>query len=364
MKKILIIAGVIIAAIIAGIIVINNYDMNTPANTSTKVGLLLNNTHDDKSWCQSHYDAILSSAEELDLEITYRENITADNLSANIDTLINDGCEIIIASSFDFSDGIVAAAEKYPEVYFLHATGTGSAKNLSTYFGRMYQARYLCGIVAGMQTENNRIGYVAAFPISEVNRGINAFALGVRHVNPEAEVYVSWTYSWDDDDAAAIASDTLIDDYGIDLLTLHTDSISPLEIAEQRGIMSIGYHLDNSSSFPNSYLTAATWDWENFYTTHIRRCMQGKFEGQHYWQGIETEMVSLAPFSDKVDSDTAEAVQQQKELMLNGTFDVFYGPVTDNNGVLRVGAEESMTDNAMLNEFNWYVEGVTLTDDK
>jgi len=253
---------------------------------------------------------------------------------------------------------MVDAAEKYPEIYFLHATGTGSDKNMSTYFGRIYQIRYLCGIVAGLQTETNEIGYVAAFPIPEVNRGINAFTLGVRSVNSEATVYVSWTYSWHDDTSAAEATNKLLDNHNIDVLTMHSDSLMPLEIAEERGVMSIGYNYDNSRNYPETYLTAAVWDWEEFYTPIILKCLQGKFEGKHYWEGIDTGMVSLAPLTDKVNDETEAIVLQEMERISSGTYDVFYGPIYDNEGNLRVEEGECMTDNAMLNEFDWYVEGV------
>ena len=269
-------------------------------------------------------------------------------------------CKIIIANSFGFGDAVTAAAEKYPEIYFLHATGVGEGKNLSTYFGRMYQIRYVSGIVAGLQTETGKIGYVAAFPISEVNRGINAFTLGVRSVNPDAEVYVSWINSWTDDEATEAATYQLLEKYDIDVLAMHTDSVRPLET---EGIMSVGYNVDNSKNFPNTYLTAAVWDWENFYMPTILKCLQGKFTGKHYWEGVSTGIVSLAPLTSLVHAEVQEKVAVELERLNSGTYDVFYGPIVDRDGKLRIAEEESMTDNAMLNEFDWYVEGVVIDEE-
>ena len=363
MRKVFMISGIIILAIIAGIFVITTHETDTQVTEkTTKVGVILNGMKDDKNWCQSHYEGLEDTAGQLNLDLIYREKIATDIINDEIDKLVEEGCEIIVANSFEFGEGMEYAAEKYPEVYFFHATGIGEGKNLSSYFGRMYQIRYLTGIVAGMQTETMRIGYVAAFPIDEVNRGINAFTLGVRSVNPEAEVYVCWTDSWNDDNAAEQAAERLIDEYGIDVLAMHTDSVKPLEVAERRGIMSIGYNVDNSEYYPNTFLTAAIWDWENFYTPHILTCLQGKFEGHHYWESIESGMVSMAPLSAAAKPGVREAVEEKRLCLMSGTFDVFYGPVKDNEGQIRVAEGESMTDEAMLNHFDWYVEGVVIDE--
>lgn len=363
MKKIFVIVGIFVIAIVLGTLWINTYEQNTEVTKdATVVGVLLNGSVDDKSWSQSHYEGLTYTAKELNLEIIYVENIKEENAFMYIEDLISKGCKIIIANSFGFGEAVEASAKRHPEIYFLHATGVGAEKNLATYFGRMYQIRYLCGVVAGMQTQTNEIGYVAAFPISEVNRGINAFALGVRSVNPDATVYVSWIDSWTDNAATEAATRKLVEKYNIDVLAMHTDSVVPLEIAEEEGIWSIGYNVDNSEDYPNTYLTAAVWDWENFYTPTILRCLQGKFEAKHYWEGVNTGIVSLAPFTDLVDYETRKVVEARLEQLSSSTFDVFYGPIRDNTGWIRIAEEESMTDNSMLNEFDWYVEGVIIDE--
>ncbi|MBQ8171935.1 MAG: BMP family ABC transporter substrate-binding protein [Oscillospiraceae bacterium] len=361
MKKIIITVAVIIVVLVAGIYVINIYEADSEVTKeATKVGLILNGYKDDKSWSQSHYESLTETARELNLNIICKEYVTTDNAAYEIQNLVDEGCEVIIANSDLFKSNVIKAAELYPEVYFLHASGTEYSKNLCSYFGRMYQARYLAGLAAGLQTKTGSIGYVAAMPICEVNRGINAFALGVRSVNPDAQIYVRWTDSWTGDLPAQNAAEQLLIEHDIDVITVHTDTIAPLLVAEEKGISAIGYNVDNRGEYPNAYLTAAVWDWKPFYTAKILSCLQGKFVGDNYWEGIDTGMVSLAPLSDKVGDEVSEIVEEAKQRLLTGAYDVFYGPIYDNNGTLRVAEGECMTDSAMLNEFDWYVEGVVI----
>lgn len=362
MKKVIITAAIIMSILIAGIYYISGRQEDTEI---LKVGVLLNGEKNDQNWSQAHYTGLELTAKELGLECIYYENAPETEECADIiEKLISEGCSIIVCNSFNFGSYALKMAEKYPEVCFFHASGVKNAANLTTYFGRMYQMRYLSGIVAGLQTETNQIGYVAAFPISEVNRGINAFTLGVRSVNPEAVVLVNWSDSWTDNKAAADATRALMQNYDIDVLAMHTDSLRPLEIAEEEGIWSIGYNTDNSKKCDNTFLTAPVWNWENFYIPRIKEYQQGKFVGKNYWEGAESGMISLAPLTEHVKDGAAELVEQKMKEISSGTFDVFYGPIYDRDGKLRVPAGESMSDDAMLNEFDWYVEGVEIHGEK
>ena len=365
MKRLMILATGIFLLIIAGIIAINIQQTDTDiTKQKTKVGFILNGTIDDSSWGQSHYEAMEISKQELNLEITYQQNVPEDERSVEyMEELIADGCEIVICNSFGYGTYEIQVAEKHPEVHFFHATGVEETDNLSTYFGRMYQIRYLCGMVAGLQTETNEIGYVAAFDISEVNRGINAFAQGVRKVNPDAKVYVRFCNSWLDDESAKLAAEALMDQHAIDVVSVHTDSLAVYEEAQKRDVWIIGYNHDNSEMYPDHFLTAGIWKWENFYTARIREVLQDKFVSQHYWEGIESGIVALAPFTNHVKPGIESQVKAEQEKIERGEFDVFYGPIYDNEGNLRVGEDESMTDEAMLNDFNWYVEGVVIDEE-
>ena len=365
MKKLVIITISILIIIIVGIFFITGKKNDTNiTDETTKVGFIYNGEIDDKGWGQSHYEGISITAEELNLKIIYKENVPFDESCMDtMQNMIDEGCEIIICNSFNYGEWLVQVAEKNPEVVFLHATGTEEGDNITTYFGRMYQMRYLSGIVAGMQTETNDIGYVAAFSISEVNRGINAFTLGVKSVNPDATVHVVWSNSWTDYEANEEAARILIEECNVDILTMHCDSVAPLDVAEDSGIWSIGYNMDNSSLYPNSFLTAAVWDWEAFYTPEITTYLQGKYHSGNYWEGSETGLVNLSPLTDNVKDGIAEVVEEKRDMLDEGTFDVFYGPVVDTDGNLRIGEGENMPDNAMLNAFDWYVEGVSIYEE-
>ena len=367
MKKIAIVAAAIMAVIVAGIVFINIREADTEVTKKqTKVGVLLNGKKQDHSWGQTHYEGLEATARELNLDITYLEDVPENEACVeSMEQLIAEGCKIIVCNSFGFGEYELQVAEKHPEIYFFHATGVQEATNLSTYFGRIYQMRYLSGIVAGLQTESNEIGYVAAYDIPEVNRGINAFTLGVREVNADANVYVRWSLCWNGDEETGETTNALLAAHpDIDVLAMHTDSLAVLEIAEEKGIWSIGYNIDNSEAYPNTFLTAPVWNWENFYEPRMLECLQDKFISKHYWEGVESGVIGLAPLTGNVKAGTAEKVEAARERLESGMFDVFYGPVVDNTGVVRVQDGESMSDSAMLNDFTWFVEGVIVEDEK
>jgi len=360
MRKIVAVIIVVLIILVTGIFLIHGKRAETDVTKKhTKVGFVMLGNRDDKSYNQSHFQSMEKTKETLNLEVLYRESVPTDETCVTVmEELIKEGCEIVICNSYDYGKWIYQVAEKYPDIYFFHASGITQSKNLATYFGRMYQMRYLSGIVAGLQTQTNEIGYVASFDLSEVNRGINAFTLGVRSVNKDAVVHVEWSGTWTEDEAVEVATNKLLDNYNIDVIAMHSDSIRALEIAEERGIWSIGYNVDNSDNFPKTFLTAPIWQWENYYEPYIRKCLQGKFKGENYWEGTSTGVVGLAKITDNAKPEAKEKVEQMKQKMENEFFDVFNGPIMDSEGTLRIGEGENMSDEAMLNEFDWYVEGV------
>lgn len=361
MRKIVIIAFLILLAALAGIFRIQNSQLNTDVTAKvTKVGVLLSGPASDRSYCQTHYEAIEAIKGDLNLNVVYREKVPDDCYQDIVNLIEDEGCEIVIANSFQFGDDMMRAAEKYPDVYFFHAAGTGHRHNLSSFFGRLYQARYLSGVVAGMKTKTGELGYVAAYPIPEVIRVINAFALGARSVRPDAKVYVRYCGSWVEDEPAGEASRKLLDSHPIDVMALHTNSLAPHREADARGIWSIGIHRDNADLFPNTYLTACVWNWNGYYYKQILDCLQGKFHGSNVWVDMEDGVVGMSGFSGHIDLQTTLAVQKANDRLKSWEFDVFYGPITDNTGRLRVEAGESMTDDEMQHGFDWYVEGVTV----
>ncbi len=367
MKRVTITAAVVMCVIIMGMFLINEQEGDTNIiNETTKVGVILNTVKNDRSWGQSHYEGMEKTARELNLSVTYCENVPeTSECESVIDNLVADGCRIIIAASFGYEESAIKCAEKYPDVYFFQVSGEETRDNLSSFYGRIYQMRYLSGIVAGMQSETGELGFVAAFPISHVIRGINAFALGVRSVKPDAKIYVRFANSWSDKSADEEAANYILNhNPGIDVLAMHTDSTKVMDVASERGVWAVGYNCDNSGIYPDIQLTAPVWAWENFYTPHILECLSGKFEGKKYWDGIDTGLVALAPLMDNVKPGTQEKVDEAFERMQSGSFDVFYGPLKDQEGDTRIAAGESMSDSEMLGNFDWYVEGVVIYGDE
>lgn len=365
MKKIGIVASVVFAVIIIGLMLVHikegDFDVT---EEQTKIGLLLYGTADDCSWGQSHYEGLIACEKELNLKILYRENIReGESCKKAIEELIDEGCTILVCTSFGFGEDVAKAAERYPEVYFFHTAGVQTAQNVTTYFGRMYQMRYLSGIVAGLQTRTNHIGYVAAFPISEVNRGINAFALGARSVNPDAIIHICFSNTWMEDEPTREAAERLFNAYDIDVTAMHTDSLAVLDEADARGIYSIGYNYNNEENYPDTFLTAPIWNWQAFYSARILECIQGKLMGESYWEGVESGMVGLAPLTKNVRAGVEQNLTEALTALTEGKFDVFYGPICDNKGNFRVLEGENISDRALLNSFDWYVAGVELYEE-
>lgn len=366
MKLIYVIPALIITIIVVGLLAVNVKKKDTDiTREKTKIAMIMNGSIEDHSWGQSHFEGMQKTAKALNLEVFYREKISADKLSEEVmEGLIAAGVKIVVANSFQLGPYVQKVAVKHPDVKFFHASGIETAPNVSTYFGRIYQMRYLSGIVAGMQTKTGNVGYVAAFNIPEVVRGINAFTLGVKKANPDANVIVRWTGSWRDDKVCAKATyDLLKRNDSIDVLTLHADSHEPMRIADSLGLWIVGYNLDNAELYPKHFLTAPVWRWEMFYTPHILDVLKKKFVGKNYWEGIETGVVDLAPLTEHVSPDAAQLVQSERARILNGSYDVFYGPIEDNEGTVRINEGESMSDKDMLNNFNWFVKGVKIDEE-
>ena len=227
---------------------------------------------------------------------------------------------------------------------------------MATYFGRIYQPRYLSGLVAGLSMKDGFIGYVGAFPIPEVVRGINAFTLGVREVNPDATVRVVWTNTWYDPVIEREAAVALLDE-GAELIAQHQDTTEPQKAAEEAGKLSIGYDSDMAQFVGDTVLTSPMWNWGTYYISTVQAVLDGTWKTHQYWGGLEDEVVMLADFSPKVPDDVKMLVESRKADLIAGTTDVFCGPINDQNGELKVAEGECMSDGDMLG-MDWFVEGV------
>lgn len=312
----------------------------------------------DAGWSYAHDQGKkFLEANVADVETTIIESVPEGADSERVITqLAEKGNKVIFTTSFGYMDPTINVAKNYPDVVFMHNSGYKVAENVGTYFGRMYQARYLTGIVAGKQTETNTIGYVAAFPIPEVVRGINAFTQGVRSVNPDAKVKVVWTNTWYDPAQEKDAAKSLLT-AGADVISMHQDTPGPMQAAEEAGKYGIGYNMDMANMAPKAVLTSAVWNWGPFYVKTIESVKDKTWKNDQYWGAMSDGIVDIATFGPMVDEDTKKLVAEAKDKILANKWDVFTGPIKDQSGEVKVPEGQVMSDQDMLS-FNWFVEGV------
>ena len=266
------------------------------------------------------------------------------------------GHGLIFTTSFGYMNPTIKVAGAFPNTKFEHATGYKTSKNVGIYNARFYEGRYLAGIVAGKMSKTGVAGYVAAFPIPEVVMGINAFARGMRSVNPKAEVKVVWTSSWFDPGRESEAANTLISQ-GADVLTHHTDSTAVVQAAEAKKVWAVAYHSDMSKYGPNAQLTAVTHVWDKYYIERAQAVLAGTWKPDNVWGGIKDGMIVMGPFGKAVGGDTQEAMRKAQADIASGKLHPFSGPMKDNEGKERLAAGKAITDDA-LSKMDYYVEGV------
>lgn len=321
-----------------------------------KVAFLYVGTIGDLGYSYAHDQGRLA-LEAMGVSTTYVENVPeTSECETTLRQLCDEGYNVIYATSFGHGEWVEKVAKDYPNVYFGHATGYIQSENTENYMGRVYEARYLAGIVAAMNSKSGKIGYVAAMQIPEVVRGINAFTLGVRSVNPEATVEVVWTNTWFDVTIEKASALELINK-GCDVIAQHCDSTAPQLAAEEKGVLAIGYNSSTPDAAPNAYLTAPLFHWDVFYKSDVQSIIDGTWTPKTYWEGLNAGMVSLDDLTDNCAEGTAEAVEAAKAKIMDGSLVIFSGEIKDNTGAVRVAAGETMTD-AQLTSFDWFVDGV------
>lgn len=288
----------------------------------------------------------------------------AQATEASIRECIDEGCNVIFSTSWGYMETTAAMAEKYPDIYFSHGTGyMSNGKNFNNYFGRIYQARYLSGIVAGMNTKSNLIGYVAAQDSSnsEVTGGIDAFAIGVASVNPDAKINVIITNSWYDPEKEEAASRQLLD-MGCDVMAQHCDTAYPQTLAQERGVYGIGYNSDMSKETPDSCLTSVIWNWSAYYTSAVKSIIDGSWDGSNYYGGMAEGLVGITNLASFAAEGTQEKVDEATAAILSGQSNVFDGVMTTNTGET-IGQEGSTLDDATITGgINWYYHNVVIVE--
>lgn len=332
----------------------NEQSGDTPA---VKVGFIYSGPIGDEGYIYAHDLGRQAVEQELNVETVYIESV-AENADCEkaIRDLIDQGCNVIVSTSFGYMDYTLKMAKEFPEIKFLHASGYSMADNMTNYFGRMYEARYVTGVAAGLNTTSNKIGYVAAMPIPEVVRHINAFTLGVKSVNPEATVEVIWTNTWYDPSLEKTAAIELINK-DCDVMAQHQNSTAVQLAAEEKGVKCIGFNSATPNVAPNSYLTAAVWNFAPYYVSQVQKVIDGTWTAESYWGHMSEGIVDVDTVTANATEGTAEAVKAAYDGVVSGEIDIFAGEIKDNKGEVKVEAGKSMTDEE-LQSFDWFVDGV------
>ncbi len=330
----------------------------TYASTTLKVGYIYIGPVGDAGWTYAHDQGRKYLEKHIKgVKTMYLESVPEGAEAATaIESLIATGCKVIFATSYGYMDATLRVAKKYPNIIFEHCSGYKRAKNVGTYFGRMYQADFLVGIVAGFMSKRGLIGYVAPHPIPEVVRGIDAFTLGVRKINPKARVKVVWVNKWYDPPTEKEAAYSLIE-AGCDLIAHGQDSPAANQAAESKGVWSIGYNSDMSKFAPKSHLTAAIWNWGPLYVNMIRSILNKRWKSRAIWAGLASGVVQIAPLNPAVPEKVRATVNKYRKLIKEGKYKVFSGPIYDQKGKLRVKKRQTLTDKEAWDIY-WFVKGV------
>lgn len=328
------------------------------ATEKLKIGFVYNSPVGDAGWTYQHDQGRLAVEQALGdkVETRFIESVTEGDCERVLRELAGSGYKLIFTTSFGFMNPTLKVAADFPDVTFEHATGYKTADNVGTYQARDYESRYLSGIVAGKISKTGVAGFIASVPIPEVVRGINAFTLGMRSVNPQAKVKVIWLNSWYDPGREREATDALITQ-GADVINQFTDSSAPTIAAEERGVYSISVGSDRIKYGPKSHLTSVVYLWGDFYTAMATAKMDGSWKSDQVWGGLARNMTGIAPLNPSVPKEVGDLVATARQAIVDGKLHPFQGPIADQSGGERVAAGAALTDSDLLG-MDWYVAGV------
>lgn len=326
-----------------------------------KVGFVHISDPSDMGYTYNHDLGTKKMQENLGLkdeQIINKYNVTeSSECDTAIRELVEAGCNIIFCTSFGFEDYMLAVAEEYPDVQFCHATGYKAAdsglENVHNYFTSIYEARYLAGIAAGLKTQTNKLGYVAAYPYAEVISGYSAFYLGAKSVNPDVTMDVMYTNSWNDPTTEAKVAQALIDG-GCDVISQHSDSTAPATTAEANGVWQVGYNADMIDAAPKASLISARADWSIYLTYAVQSIIDGKSIDVDWCKGYADGAVYLSPLNTEIATEgTQEAIDKAAKAIADGTLNVFEGPLTDVDGKEVVAAGDHYAESSEKSAPSW-----------
>jgi len=345
-------------------------NMDPVALEDIKIGFVHVSDPSDQGYTYNHDLGTQHMAETLGLnedQIINKFNVpeTAECATA-LRELAEEGCHIIFATSFGFEDFVLEVAAEYPDIEFCHATGyqalTTDLPNVHNYFGAIYQARYLSGIAAGLKTETNLLGYVTAMPFAECISGFDAFYLGAKSVNPDVKMLVMYTNSWNDPTKEAQVAQALID-RGADVIGQHCDSTAPATTAQQNGVWHVGYNSDMIEAAPEASLTSAVWDWSQYLIYAVNHRVEATAIALDWSKGLADMVVDISALNEDIIAEgTAEAIEEAREKILSGEWDVFTGPLYDNEGNIVVEEGVTFVEPQSAPSFEFILEGITVVE--
>jgi simple sugar transport system substrate-binding protein len=269
--------------------------------------------------------------------------------------LASQGHRLIFATSFGYLEGALRVAAEFPNVRFEHAGGYKTAPNLKTYNVRAYEARWLAGRLAALNSKSRIAGYVAGFPVPEVVQGINAFALGMRSVNPQASVRVVWLNTWFDPARERDAALALVNQ-GADVLANHTASPAVALAAEEKGVRLIANQSDMRAFAPHAQLAAVMPSWGGYYTLVARDVIAARWKPEPVWGGLRSGMVALGAIDVALPAAQLASVDAARRELIEGRASVFTAPLVDNQGHTRLAS--GALDDTQIAGMDWLVKGV------
>ena len=338
------------------------------AAADTVVGFIYVGPHDDFGYNQAHAQGAASVKNMAGVKVLEEENVPEDiAVTKTMESMIHqDGATLLFPTSFGYFDPyVLREAPKFDKVRFEHAGGLWTPKdpkNIGSYFGYIFEAQHVNGIVAGFTSKSGKLGFVAAKPIPQVLQNINAFTLGARLINPKATTQVIFTGDWSMPVKEAEATNSLIDQ-GVDVVTMHVDSPKVVvQTAAKRGASICGYHCSQAALAPETYLTGAEWNWTELYPKFVTMWMKGDPIPNFYRGAFKEGLIKQSPYGPKVTDAARQRADQVKATLSAGTYVIFKGPLNDNTGKVAVAAGQELIQSdatdAKLEAMNFLVEGV------
>ena len=322
-----------------------------------KVGFVYVGPVGDHGWTYRH-DIGRQQVEEAfgdKVKTSYVESVQYGPDAERVIRMMAKTHDIIFATSFGYMEPMLKVAKEFPNVYFEHATGYKQADNMASYGLRLYQARHVQGIIAGMMTKTNKICYVAAYPIPEVIREINTYYLGAKKMNPDVDIDIVWANTWYNPSKEADAANVMMAE-GCDMIAQHTDSPAPLQAAESQGKLGFGQASDQIKFAPKAQLTATIDNWGPYYVQKVGQVIDGNWTTGDYFGHMNDGSVQMAPFTNMPENVRMKAAEI-KQAISDGKYFAFTGPIKDNTGKLQL-ADGVVADDAHLNSMMYYVEGI------